>query len=112
MSSELSFAELLDKSRAGDTVAGEQLFGRYRQYLWALAQAQLGKLVRAKSDASDLVQMTMLEAHRDFQQFAGHEEAELLAWMRRILAHNLFNEHRRYTAKRRAAAREVSLDHI
>jgi RNA polymerase sigma-70 factor, ECF subfamily len=112
MSVEPDFALLLARCRSGDKIAGDQLFGRYHQYLWLLAQAQLGRLVRAKCDASDIVQMTMLEAHRDFQQFAGHEEAELLAWMRRILAHNLFNEHRRYTAKRREAAREVSLDHI
>jgi RNA polymerase sigma-70 factor (ECF subfamily) len=112
MSIELTFAQLLQRCRAGDKAAGEQLFGRYRHYLWLLAQAQLGRLVRAKSDASDIVQMTMLEAHRDFQQFSGKEEAELLAWMRRILSHNLFNEHRRYTAKRRAAAREVSLDQV
>jgi RNA polymerase sigma-70 factor, ECF subfamily len=112
MSVEPDFAQLLARCRSGDKIAGDQLFGRYHQYLWLLAQAQLGRLVRAKCDASDIVQMTMLEAHRDFQQFAGHEEAELLAWMRRILAHNLFNEHRRYTAKRREAAREVSLDHI
>jgi RNA polymerase sigma-70 factor, ECF subfamily len=112
MSCELTFAELLERCRMGDKTAGEQLFARYRHYLWLLAQAQLGRLVRAKCDASDIVQMTMLEAHRDFQQFSGREEAELLAWMRRILSHNLFNEHRRYTAKRRAAAREVSLDHV
>ena len=112
MSVEPDFAQLLERCRTGDKTAGEQLFGRYRHYLWLLAQAQLGRLVRAKCDASDIVQMTLLEAHRDFQQFAGHEEAELLAWMRRILAHNLFNEHRRYTAKRREAAREVSLDHV
>jgi RNA polymerase sigma-70 factor, ECF subfamily len=112
MSVEPTFDQLLTRCRSGDKTAGEQLFGRYRHYLWLLAQAQLGRLVRAKCDASDIVQMTMLEAHRDFQQFAGHEEAELLAWMRRILSHNLFNEHRRYTAKRREAAREVSLEHI
>jgi RNA polymerase sigma-70 factor (ECF subfamily) len=112
MSTDLPFADLLARCRAGDAEAGEQLFARYRQYLWTLAQAQLGKLVRAKCDASDLVQMTMLEAHRDFQQFAGQGETELLAWMRRILSHNLFNEHRRYTAKRRAAAREISLEHV
>ncbi len=112
MSLEPSFGEILERCRGGDKAAEEALFCRYRQYLSMLAQAQLGRLVRAKSDASDIVQMTMLEAHRDFRQFSGHEEAELLAWMRRILSHNLFNEHRRYTAKRRAAAREVSLEYV
>jgi RNA polymerase sigma-70 factor, ECF subfamily len=112
MTIEIPFSQLLDRCRTGDKAAIEQLFGRYRQYLSMLAQAQLGRLVRAKCDASDIVQMTLLEAHRDFPQFSGREEPELLAWMRRILSHNLFNEHRRYTAKRRAASREVSLDQV
>jgi RNA polymerase sigma-70 factor (ECF subfamily) len=112
MSSEPSFSQLLKRCRGGERSAEEQLFARYRHYLSVLAQAQLGRLVRAKAEASDIVQMTLLEAHRDFQQFAGSEEAELLAWMRRILSHNLFNEHRRFSARRRAATREVSLEHV
>jgi RNA polymerase sigma-70 factor (ECF subfamily) len=58
------------------------------------------------------VQMTMLEAHRDFAAFQGGHELELLAWLRRILAHNLFNEARRFNAQQRDAAREVSLDQV
>ena len=112
MAEEVDFRDLLARCRAGEAAARDQLFGRYRHYLWLLAQAQLGRLVRAKCDASDVVQMTLLEAHRDLRQFTGREEAELLAWMRRILAHNLFNEHRRFSAKRRQATREVSIDHV
>ncbi len=112
MSAETSFDQLLERCRKGDRAAIDSLFSRYRDYISLLAQAQLGRLVRAKCEASDIVQMTLLEAHRDFVQFSGRQEAELLAWMRRILSHNLFNEHRRYTAKRRAAVREVSLEYV
>jgi RNA polymerase sigma-70 factor (ECF subfamily) len=88
------------------------LFLRYRNYLGVLARAQLGRRLQAKCDPSDLVQQTLLEAHRDFDRFAGGGEPELLAWLRQILAHNLFNEARRYNARQRDAAREVSLDQL
>src|SRR5712692_724140 len=112
MAAEISATELIQRCRNGDPSAREQLFDRYRHYLWLLAQAQLGRHLRAKCDPSDLVQQTLLEAHRDFPRFAGNHEGELLAWMRQILAHNLYNETRRFAAQQREAAREVSLEHL
>ncbi len=85
---------------------------RIRQYLWMLAQGQLGGRLRARCDPSDLVQQTLLEAFRDFAGFTGAHEAELLAWLRQILAHNLYNEARHHGAQRRDAARQVSLEEV
>jgi RNA polymerase sigma-70 factor, ECF subfamily len=107
-----SAADLIQRCRRGEPAARAELFNRYRHYLWVLAQAQVGRFLRAKCDPSDIVQQTLLEAHRDFPAFEGKHEGELLAWMRQILAHNVFNETRRYTARQRDAAREISLDHI
>ncbi len=112
MSGQVAVSELICRCRNGETGAREQLFARYHHYLYVLAQAQLGKRLRAKCAPSDLVQQTLLEAHRDFAGFQGQHEGELLAWLRRILAHNLFNEARRYGARQRAADREVSLDQV
>src|SRR5262249_39578732 len=47
-----------------------------------------------------------------FAAFQGSHEQELLAWLRRILAHNLFNEARRFAAQQRDSSREVSLDQV
>jgi RNA polymerase sigma-70 factor (ECF subfamily) len=105
-------SELIRRCRAGEGPAREQLFHRYHGYLQALARAQLGRHLRAKCDPSDVVQQTLLEAHRDFAAFQGSHEAELLAWLRRILAHNLFNEARRFAARQRDAAREVSIEQV
>jgi RNA polymerase sigma-70 factor (ECF subfamily) len=110
MAAEMPASDLICRCKAGDAHARDQLFQRYRHYLQALARAQLGRHLRAKCDPSDLVQQTLLEAHRDFAEFHGGHEPELLAWLRRILAHNLFNETRRFAARQRDAAREVSLD--
>ena len=85
---------------------------RYREYLGLLARLQLDPGLQGKVDLSGVVQQTLLEAHRDFPAFHGRHEPELLAWLRRILAHNLFNEARRFAARQRDAAREVSLEQI
>jgi len=112
MSVEAAVSELIRRCRAGEVPAREQLFARYQHYLYVLAQAQLGRRLRTKCAPSDLVQQTLLEAHRDFGGFQGHHEGELLAWLRRILAHNLFNEARHYGARQRDTDREVSLDQV
>jgi RNA polymerase sigma-70 factor (ECF subfamily) len=112
MPDDLSVAELIERCRAGDAAARARLFDRYHSYLRVLAQAQLGRQLRVKCAPSDLVQQTLLEAHRDFETFQGTREAELVAWLRRILAHNLYNEARHHHAQQRDAAREVSLDQV
>lgn len=105
-------SELIQRCRQGDVAARDALFVRYQHYLRVLAQGQLGRHLRAKCDPSDLVQQTLLEAHRDFGRFTGGTEAELLGWLRQILAHNLYNEARHYATKQRATTREVSLDDV
>lgn len=112
MSAEVVASELIRRCRAGENGARDQLFARYQHYLYVLAQAQLGRRLRTKCAPSDLVQQTLLEAHRDFGGFHGQHEGELLAWLRRILAHNLFNEARRYGAQQRDAEREISIDQV
>jgi RNA polymerase sigma-70 factor (ECF subfamily) len=112
MAADEPVSELIRRCRQGEPSAREQLFNRYRHYLRLLAQAQLGRQLRAKCDPSDLVQETLLEAHRDFDGFAGQREPELLAWLRQILAHNLFNAARHHAAQQRDAAREVSLEQL
>ncbi len=109
---ETAASELIRRCRQGDAAARDELFTRYRHYLRLLAQGQLGRHLRAKCDPSDLVQQTLLEAYRDLPRFTGGTEAELLGWLRQILAHNLCNEARRFATKQRAANREVSLDEV
>jgi RNA polymerase sigma-70 factor (ECF subfamily) len=112
MPDEVSPSDLIRRVQVGEPGARDQLFFRYQGYLQVLARAQIGKHLQGKCDASDVVQMTLLEAHRDFATFRGTHEPELLAWLRRILSHNLYNEARRLGAQQRDVAREVSLDQV
>src|SRR5262245_3150075 len=82
----------------------------YRDYLLLLARNQLPPRLRAKLDASDLVQQTLLEAHRDQGKLTGAGPAQVAAWLRKILAHNLANVVRDFKRDRRNVARERSLE--
>jgi RNA polymerase sigma-70 factor (ECF subfamily) len=82
---------------------------QYRSYLLLLARARLDRRLRGKLDASDVVQLTLLEAHSGRDQFRGRTEAEQAAWLRQVLARNLANAARDLGRQKRDAARERSL---
>jgi RNA polymerase sigma-70 factor (ECF subfamily) len=106
-----ALAKLLSRARDGEESARDELFQKCRTYVEVVARAQMESWMRAKVDASALVQQTMLEAHRGLHQFRGHTEAEWLAWLRRILAHNATDFIRQYRGtQKRQARREVPLN--
>jgi RNA polymerase sigma-70 factor (ECF subfamily) len=82
----------------------------FRSYLLLLARLGLDGRYQAKLDASDVVQQTLLEAHRDKGQFRGQTTAQRAAWLRQILARNLANMQRDLGRAKRDAARERSLE--
>jgi RNA polymerase sigma-70 factor (ECF subfamily) len=84
-----SGAELLRRSLDGDIDCLGALLAGYVNYLKVLSQAQLDVRVRRRVSSSDVVQETLLEAHRDFPQFQGQSLPEFTGWLRRILINNL-----------------------
>lgn len=78
--------QLLCLARTGQEQALGQLLELYRNYLRLLARLEIGRRLQGKVDDSDLVQDTFLQAHRHFTRFRGATEAELVSWLRQILA--------------------------
>jgi RNA polymerase sigma-70 factor (ECF subfamily) len=99
--------QLLQQARSGNEPALGQLLERYRAYLVVLARVQIGRRLQGKVDASDVVQEACLGAYRDFPQFRGTTEKELLGWLRQILASLLANLVRHYQGTQR---RDVRLE--
>lgn len=104
-------SQLLARARQGDAEAAGMLLERYRAYLRLIAKRRLDCQVQARVDPSDVVQQTCLEAYRDLGDFRGGVEAELIAWLRRILDNNLAQTIQQHVfTQKRAAGRERSLD--
>ena len=101
---------LLVEARAGDQAALGRLFEFYRNYLRLLARSLIHRPLQVRMDASDVVQETFLKAHREFRQFVGSGERELVAWLRQILVRTLSNQVKHHLAQGRDQRRQESLD--
>jgi RNA polymerase sigma-70 factor (ECF subfamily) len=103
-------ADWLERARQGDAAARDQLFAATRSFVATAARFHLQRRLQAKVDASDIVQQSLLEAHRGFDGFSGESPGEWLAWLKRIVVHNALDAAKAYrgTAKR-DAGREVAL---
>lgn len=110
MKAEASPEILLREARGGNSAALGHLLELYRNYLEILARTQIGMALRARLEPSDLVQETFLEAYRDFGQFLGHTEQELLVWLRTILVRNVADQAKLHQRQARDWHRQESLE--
>src|SRR6516165_6008092 len=100
----------LAQAQAGSLEALGHALEACRSYLLLVADRELSPDLKAKGGASDLVQETFIEAHKDFGRFQGKSDAGFLAWLRCLLQHRLANFARRYRkTQKRGLAREVAL---
>jgi RNA polymerase sigma-70 factor (ECF subfamily) len=83
---------------------------KFRAYLHLLVRHRLDDRFQGKLDASGVVQQTLWEAHQGLKDLRGQSEAEVAAWLRRILIRNLTDEARKLAAGKRDLARERSID--
>ncbi|MFN9958871.1 MAG: RNA polymerase sigma factor, partial [bacterium] len=85
-------------AKAGDETAKGELLNRFRPYLNVIAQRLLDGRIQGRLDHADGVQVTYLEASRDFGDFNGESVESLLAWLRNILKNNIATAHQEHLA--------------
>lgn len=106
-----AFISLLSAARGGNVQALGFLLQSFQPYLLAIARRGMPGNLRGKYDGADVVQETLLEAHRDFANFDGADSDDLRIWLCGILKHNLVDLIRRYCdADKRSIGREHSLE--
>ncbi|MBX3412184.1 MAG: sigma-70 family RNA polymerase sigma factor [Pirellulales bacterium] len=101
----------VEAARTGADDALSRLLESYRTYLRRVARRELAGDLRGKIDPSDLAQITLIEAHRDFVQFTSSTHSRLRTWLGQLMINNVADAKRwfRSTAKR-DISREVPLD--
>jgi RNA polymerase sigma-70 factor (ECF subfamily) len=93
-----------------DARAHDPELENFRPYLAVLVRHRLDGQLRGKLDASGVVQQTLWVAHQGWKDFRGSSEAEVAAWLRRILIRNLTDEIRKLAAGKRNLTRERSIE--
>src|SRR5437867_10349936 len=86
---------LLERVRAGDDRAREQLFARVLPALTRWAHRRLPQGMRDLSETEDLVQLSLMRALSRLDHFESQREGAFLAYLRQILRNVVLDEVRR-----------------
>ena len=105
--------KLLEQARAGDAEAFARLFERYSNLIRMTLRAQISAELRAKADASDLLQETYLAASRSITEFQGKDAETFVRWLQVVAARRVADAYRRYfDFEKRDLRKEVPLDQL
>ena len=102
--------QLLAQSRCGCRESLGLLIEAFRDYLLRIANEELPEQLRQRVAASDLVQMTVVEAIEGFARFSGEKIDEFRGWLRRILLRNLHDALRHHGMQMRDVQKEIPLE--
>jgi len=98
---------LLDRARAGQSDAIEQLLADCREPLHRAIDLRLDPQLARREDASDIVQKVMLDAHRRLPDYLKDPKMPFSLWLRHIAKDRIIDAHRRHRqADRRSIDRE------
>lgn len=86
--------DLLQRARAGDQTAVEELFARHLPPLKRWASGRLPRWARDISDTSDLVQETMMQTFKRLDAFEPRGEGALQAYLRQAVINRIRNQMR------------------
>ena len=103
-------SELLEQARNGSPQAQTDLFAQVQSYLSLVAERNVDSQLRPKVGASDLVQESLTVAVERFDQFRGHTQQELYAWLTTIIKNELKQKRRSFHASKRDIKREQRID--
>lgn len=87
--------DLLDRARAGDDDALNQLFERHLPMLRRWAHGRLPRWARDVADTTDIVQETILETLKRLDRFEHRGDGALQAYLRQAVMNRIRNELRK-----------------
>lgn len=104
-----STQRLLLKAGDGEEAAVNELIERHRDSLRRMVAGRMDRGMAGRVDASDIVQETLIEAHRRLGDYINDGSMPFHLWLRHIAKDRLIDAHRRHRAQRRDVGREQAL---
>ena len=80
--------QLIERARGGDTLAAEQLLGRYRERLTHMVAVRMDQRLCSRIDASDVVQETLWVAARNMETYLREQPLPFYPWLRQRIGVN------------------------
>jgi RNA polymerase sigma-70 factor (ECF subfamily) len=103
-------ARLLERARAGDQAAVNEIFTRHRARLRRMVELRLDRRLQARIDASDVIQEAYVEVVRRLDEYLRDPAYPLFLWLRLIVGERLLKLHRHHLGTQmRDAGLEVSI---
>jgi RNA polymerase sigma-70 factor (ECF subfamily) len=101
---------LIERAKAGDRDALNDIFTRHRARLRRMVELRLDWRLHARVDASDVIQDAYLEVATRLEEYLREPRLPLFLWLRLVVGERLSKLHRHHLgAQMRDAGREVSL---
>jgi RNA polymerase sigma-70 factor (ECF subfamily) len=101
---------LIERARAGDRHALNELFARHRARLRRMVEMRLHGRLQARVDPSDVIQDAFLEVTARIDDYLRDPKLPLFLWLRLVVGERLATLHRHHLGTQmRDAGREVSL---
>ena len=101
---------LLERARAGDKQAINELIGRHRARLRRMVELRLDRRLQSRIDASDVIQEAHVEVVTRLNEYLSEPKYPFFLWLRLIVGERLLKLHRHHLGTQmRDAALEVSL---
>jgi len=102
--------QLLQSAADGNQPALGELLDQYRTRLRHMVRLRMDRRVRARVDASDVIQDTFAEASRRLNDYMKNPSVTFFVWLRYLAAQQLQMQHRHHLGvQARDARREVAL---
>jgi RNA polymerase sigma-70 factor (ECF subfamily) len=99
---------LLERAERGEAAAVEALLGRHRPGLLSFVELHLDPRLRARVDASDVVQEVQLEAVRRMDDFLSRKPMPFRLWLRKTAYERLLNLRRDHVGRQKRSVRRES----
>src|SRR5262249_58275259 len=100
--------KLITRAREGDANAEERLLELVRDPLRRLIAQRLNRAVARREDASDVVQLVLIEVHQRLREFVNNPTMSFQLWVQLIARDHINDAHRRkVTGEKRSLKGEL-----